>query len=83
MTNKEKEICDASLLYLKDRHNPKDNPLDICGHFIAGANWANKTMLDKACQWLEEHIFDFPWFDPEEELSGVTIANIFRKAMEE
>lgn len=24
--------------------------------FIAGANWADKTMLDRACEWLKENI---------------------------
>lgn len=27
--------------------------------FIAGAKWAEETMIDKACEWLNEHILDY------------------------
>lgn len=27
--------------------------------FIAGAKWADKTLLDKACEWLEEFTIDY------------------------
>ena len=26
---------------------------------IAGANWADKTMIDKACEWLDMNIIDY------------------------
>ena len=28
--------------------------------FIEGAKWADKTMIDKACEWITEHI-DIPY----------------------
>lgn len=28
--------------------------------FIKGAEWADKTMIEKACQWITEHI-DIPY----------------------
>ena len=40
--------------------------------FIEGAEWTDKTMLDKACEWLKEH------YAPAGFVEG-----IFRKAMEE
>lgn len=27
--------------------------------FIKGAEWANKIMINKACEWLEENLLDF------------------------
>lgn len=51
--------------------------------FVMGAKWADKTMIEKACEWITEHIFDFPWYDSESELSSKDIAEEIRKAMEE
>ena len=46
--------------------------------------WADKTMIDKACEWVENHIFDFPWYDNEHgDFSSKDVANALRKAMEE
>lgn len=40
--------------------------------------------LDDVCNWLENHIFDFPWYDNEQgDFSSKDIANALRKAMEE
>ena len=42
--------------------------------------------LDEACKWIEENIFDYPWWDldsePNSNFSAEDIANDFRKAME-
>ena len=27
--------------------------------FEEGAKWADKTMIDKACKWLSENVFDY------------------------
>lgn len=45
--------------------------------FIAGAKWADKTMLDKACEWLKEV------FSVYEDLTDYNPMEDFRKAMEE
>lgn len=39
--------------------------------------------LDDACKWIEDNIFDFPWYDSEGEFSSKDVADAFRKAMEE
>lgn len=40
--------------------------------------------LDDVCIWVENHIFDFPWYDNEYgDFSSKDIANALRKAMEE
>ena len=43
--------------------------------FIEGAKWADKTMIEKATQWLFENVFYYP-----DESDNV---ELFRKAMEE
>ena len=42
-----------------------------------------KRFLNKACRWIEDNIFDFPWYDSEGEFSSKDVADAFRKAMEE
>lgn len=52
--------------------------------FIAGAEWADKTMIDKACEWLKKYRQDT--YDGTGYIAGIvndkTIED-FRKAMEE
>lgn len=31
--------------------------------FIQGAEWSDKTMVDKACQWIESYLFDIGFPD--------------------
>lgn len=63
--------------------------------FIAGAQWADKTMIEKVEQWLNEHMYCTPIFEHDEDENPVNyvcasccdsveefIEN-FRKAMEE
>ena len=40
--------------------------------------------LDDVCKWVENYIFDFPWYDNEQgDFSSKDVANALRKAMEE
>ena len=46
--------------------------------FIEGAEWANKTMIEKACEWIKKEVLD--------DYQGIIWDNIvedFRKAPEE
>ena len=45
--------------------------------FIEGAKWADKTMIDKACKWLFEHVYDY--LNPEDQER----VESFRKYLEE
>lgn len=51
--------------------------------FIEGAKWADKTMIDKACEWLKENIWVYINYEgcSGEELENDVIED-FRKAME-
>lgn len=45
-------------------------PDDVADAFEKGAYWADKTMIEKACEWLKEHYAPTGFVD-----------GIFRKAM--
>ena len=52
--------------------------------FIEGAEWANKTMIEKACKWLINIDFDdFHFRDCDETFNNDLFVDSFRKAMEE
>ena len=38
--------------------------------------------LDNVCKWIEDNIFDFPWYDSEGEFSSKDVANALRKYFE-
>lgn len=55
--------------------------LNLQSAFIEGANWADKTMLDRACEWLENR------YNIEKCLGILTsktedLSKAFRQAME-
>ena len=37
--------------------------IDIKGAFEEGAKWADETMIEKACKWLEQHQEDYDMYD--------------------
>lgn len=52
---------------------------DDAHSFVHGAEWADETMIDKACSWIELEIANYVCYDGEVELQEL-IAD-FRKAM--
>ena len=57
---------------------------DIADAFEEGAEWADKTMIDKACEWLKRNAEDYvvTCYD-KGELDSEGLLMAFRKAMEE
>lgn len=51
--------------------------------FIQGAEWADKTMIEKACDWMKEQVYQEYGGGPLERLIPDTRIEEFRKAMEE
>lgn len=51
--------------------------------FIEGAKWADKTMIDKACEWLKQNAKNYvvTCYD-EGELNDEDLLNDFKEAME-
>lgn len=50
---------------------------DVPDIFAKGAQWADKTMIDKACKWLFENVYDY--LNPEDQER----VESFRKYLEE
>lgn len=53
--------------------------------FVNTAEWADKTMIEKACEWLKDNVNDYlDWYDWEEcRVNKDNLLYDFRKAMEE
>lgn len=93
MTRREREIHKASISWKDEVIIVKEEKA-----FVAGAQWADKTMIEKACEWITEHI-DIPYegefiddspvaSDYVEYLSkrleyAKAVADAFKQAMEE
>lgn len=62
-----------------DNYGSSDYQIGVCD----GVRLADKTMLDKACEWLESLDFDMQYWNNEEGFCKGMFINDFRKAMEE
>ena len=53
--------------------------------FKAGAEWADRTMVEKVCQWLKEHLLldDQKWYVEGEKTLKERMIEDLRKAMEQ
>ena len=57
-----KRIEEISKAARKSADNHTENVRDWAEHrigFFAGAQWADRTMIEKACEWLEQHANDY------------------------
>ena len=87
---REEQIRQASIKYTL-----KNKPKFICGDmedelnrnsaFEEGAKWADKTMIEKACEWLEQFQEDYEVYDAwnGDYVSFKSHIIDFREAMEE
>lgn len=59
--------------------------IDIKEAFEEGAKWADETMIEKACKWLEQHQEDYNMYDAwrGDYVNFKSLIIDFRKAMEE
>ena len=53
--------------------------------FISGAEWADRTMIDKACEWMDRYIDNYLFVDMEDApgIRREDFINDFRQAMKE
>ena len=77
--SKSYQFSKAALEYYNEHH--QDNDIDLIDAFKAGVEWADKTIIDKACKWLQKYfVEDHYGMSP----SGFCVfVTMFRKAMEE
>ena len=92
---REEQIRKASIEYTFLRGTPKciggdafSEAVDEMNRnraFEEGAKWADKTMIEKACKWLEQHQEDYDMYDTWKEYytDFKSLIIDFRKAMEE
>ena len=72
---------DISVDYPTDLLLPYDNKIEAP---VEGETKPKMVNLDDVCEWIEKHIFDFPWYDNEQgDFSSKDVADALRKAMEE
>lgn len=72
--------ADAALEYYEQKYlQPRiSNSRNVVDAFEAGAEWAQKFMIERACEWLESAIRPYAGYS-----DTVDITESFRKAMEE
>lgn len=73
------QAADAAYKYAGERCR-KDRPISASKleAFEAGAEWAQKFMIERACEWLESAIRPYAGYS-----DTVDIIESFRKSMEE
>lgn len=59
--------------------------LNLNHAFEEGAKWADKTMIEKACKWLEQHQEDYNIYDAwrGDYINFTSLIIDFRKAMKD
>lgn len=73
----------AALDYYNEHHSDKD--IDLTDVFEAGVEWADENPnrdlvnINDVCKWIEDNIWDFPWYDPDKPLSTEDIIKELRK----
>ena len=75
----------ADKAFLKWSEATSNNVVHIADAWYAAVEWADKTMLDKVCKWLEEHLLldDPKWYVEGEKTLQEKMIDDLRKAMEE
>lgn len=71
---REDEIRQAAAAYILDMYGEEDKDSDVSEGFREGAKWADKTMIEKACDWLLKGGYF---------VNNTETINDFKKAMEE
>lgn len=87
---REEEIHKAAEEFAFSDKTETPNFRDAINDFYYGAKWADKTMLDKACEWLEEKLLCAEDHYPTLEFLSIIeynslkeLINDFRKSMED
>lgn len=87
----DKELEKAAFDYINSEAVKTENMQLAFGDFINGAEWMQKKMIDKACEWLkkcfyeQEHESDYGYYITFETIFDDLndVIDDFRKAMEE
>ena len=77
---REEEIHKAAEKFAFSDKTETPDFYDVINDFYYGAKWADKTMIDKACKWLN---INFPTIDSIGYWYKESFIKQFKKAMEE
>ena len=83
MTQEEKNIFIKEYLetnYKGDSYEAYAEKEDLADACNTAIEWADKTMLDKACKWLSDNIWKY--YNPNTLSSFEELINDFKQAME-
>ena len=47
--------------------------------FVAGAKWADSTMIERACEWLQHNVYRFYWTNCTQQEHGVYIDKLLEQ----
>ena len=78
-----KELESAAFDYINSQAVKAENMQFAFGDFINGAEWMQKKMIDKACEWLENNWREYVYQDGDGIVHFGHWESDFRKAMEE
>lgn len=84
MTRKE-EVYESSKEYGKGILLKEDRMMCEAA-YQQGAHWADKTMIDKVCEWIKEHLYDEEYLFRDNEGTWVDsdlLISDLKKTMEE
>ena len=66
---REEQICNQSVKYVKETYSPSTMSefqaamnMTAMKSFIAGAQWADKSILQKVLEWLDENFYEHECF---------------------
>lgn len=77
---REEEVMKAARVYANGIAQHLPNKKYCEEDFIAGAKWADSTMIDKACEWLKDYAYMFV-SETTGDLYEDDLINDFRKDM--
>lgn len=80
--NREEQITETA----KEYYNPKSGfpySLQMRAGFITGAKWADETMVEKMCNWIDSNIDKYTMVDDDKIVLSKSFKEDFIKAMEE
>ena len=83
-SSKAYQASKEALKYYNEHYQDKD--IDLTDAFEAGAEWADETLIEKACEWLENNVNNYIIIDDylgkvQPKISSSMFDN-FKKAME-
>ena len=69
------EIIKASEDYANQEVYPIEQNKRYC-NFKNGAEWADRTMIDRICEWLEKHLYDEAYIFRDNEGTWIDIESV-------